>query len=308
MSGTTAVAFVFPGQGAQRPGMLDAFVESSGFRRLLDAAEALSGLDLARIAGEGPPDALAATQAAQPLLYLADWAWANLLEDTGITPTVVAGHSLGELAALAFAGVFSVEAGLELVCERAGLMAEAVHSAPGGMAAVLGLDRAAVVSAVADIEDVWVANDNAPGQIVLSGTAGGLESARAAVKEAGASRVLSLKVAGAFHSPLMASAGAAFAAVLERAAFSDARMPVIQNTSAEPTTSAAAIKKRVAEQIVSPVGWTETMEAMVRMGIGVAVEVGPGATLTGLARKVPGILAVAVESVGIEGVLEVVGA
>jgi len=136
-------ALVFPGQGSQRTGMLDRLPGLESLDRLLDAAEGLSGLDLTAIAADGPDDALRDTRAAQPLLYLADWAWGTTLLAAGLEPVAVAGHSLGEYAALALAGVFSAEAGLELVIERSRLMAQAATETPGGMAAVLGLRQRA---------------------------------------------------------------------------------------------------------------------------------------------------------------------
>ena len=168
MTSVNAV-FAFPGQGSQRAGMLDAIPEVDALDRLLDAAEALVGADLRRIAREGTPAELADTRVAQPLLYLADWAWGSVLLDVGIRPVAVAGHSLGELAALAIADVFSVEAGLELVCTRAGLMAATAQAHPGTMAAILGLDGPAVAEAIRAVENVWVAHDNASGQVVISG-------------------------------------------------------------------------------------------------------------------------------------------
>jgi len=195
------VSLVFPGQGSQRHGMLERLPDPAKMTRLLDAAEGLSDLDLRAVARDGTPEQLSDTRAAQPLLYLADWAWGSELLAAGIRPVAVAGHSLGELAALAIAGVFSVEAGLELVVERARLMAQCAAETAGGMTAVLGLDMEALTGAVAGVPGVWVANDNAPGQVVLSGTREGLRTAEALARDAGARRVVPLQVAGPFHTP-----------------------------------------------------------------------------------------------------------
>jgi [acyl-carrier-protein] S-malonyltransferase len=300
-------ALVFPGQGSQRVGMLDTLPEHDDLVRLLDAAEALSGLELRRIAAEGPSDDLADTRAAQPLLFLTDWIWGASLMDAGLDPAIVAGHSLGEYAALALAGVFSVEAGLELVTERSQLMSETALATPGTMAAVLGMDAATVAALVADIAGVWVANDNSAGQLVLSGTYDGMVAATAALTTAGARRVVPLDVAGPFHSPLMAPAADRFALVLEHAGFDDARISVVQNTDPRPETGAALIKERLTRQITSPVRWTETVSALRDAGVEVIVEAGPGSVLTGLARRVEGIQAVAIDD-GIEQVMEVLGA
>ena len=287
--------------------MLEAVPLSDDTRRLLDAAEALSGLELTRLSRTGPEEALADTRAAQPLLYLADWAWATALEAAGIVPSAVAGHSLGEFAALAVAGVFSVEAGLELVAERARLMSAAAQDTPGGMAAVLGMDSADVVDLVQPIAGVWIANDNAPGQVVLTGTHEGLERATRALTEAGARRVVPLAVAGPFHSPLMAPAADAFAALLEATEFSNARIPVVQNAAPEPTCDARDIRERLTLQMTSPVRWLETMAAIRRLDIETVIETGPGAVLAGLARRFEGLDALSAEAAGIERVAEVIG-
>jgi [acyl-carrier-protein] S-malonyltransferase len=302
------VAFVFPGQGSQRTGMLDSVPRVEGFDSLLAQAERLSGLPLGKLAAEGPAEALADTRAAQPLLFLADWAWAVALRDAGVVPDVVAGHSLGELASLVFAGSFSVPDGLALVCERSRLMAAAAAAAPGTMAAVLGMDGDTIAASVEGIAGVWVANDNAAGQVVISGTHDGIERATRALSEAGARKVVPLQVAGPFHSPLMAPAATAFAAVVESSAFDDAAVPVVQNTGPSPATDAGSLRNRLVRQISSPVRWRETMETFQHMGIGVIIEAGPGAVLTGLARRIEGIEAISAEGVGIAGVVEAVGA
>jgi [acyl-carrier-protein] S-malonyltransferase len=285
--------------------MLDAIKSHDGMDRLLDAAEALSGMPLRTIAALGPDEDLADTRAAQPLLYLADWAWGSQLLAAGAKPAAVAGHSLGEFSALAIAGVYSVEAGLELVVERSRLMASVAQANPGGMAAVLGLDGPVVAATIAEIDGAYVANDNCPGQVVVSGTEAGLSAASEALVAAGAKRVITLKVAGPFHSPLMAAAADAFAGdVLQGAEFVDAKIPVLQNTDPTPATDATRIKERLVGQIVSPVRWTETMDALLAMDVTTIVEAGPGAVLKGLARKVDGLTAISVEEAGIAAVME----
>lgn len=283
--------------------MLDAVPELESLDRLLDAAEALSGLELSTIVRLGTPEDLADTRAAQPLLYLADWAWGLTLLESGVKPVGVAGHSLGEFAALAVAGVFSPEAGLELVVERSKLMAATVAAAPGGMSAVLGLDRSAVSAVVDEMQGVWVANDNAPGQIVISGTKQGIGQASAALQEAGARKVIPLAVTGAFHSPIMEPARVAFERILLGADFDDARIPVLQNTDPTPETSGARIRERLIGQITSPVRWTETMAAFAADGPTTLIEAGPGAVLTGLAKRMENITALAVESTDLEALV-----
>lgn len=300
------LALVFPGQGSQRHGMLGALPSSDALGRLLDAAEALSGLELRAVATEGTPEQLADTRAAQPLLYLADWAWGSEALAAGIKPRYLAGHSLGELAALAIAGVFSPEAGLELVVERSRLMAACADETPGGMAAVLGMDGKEIAAALGEMSGVWLANDNAAGQVVISGTHEGLERATSALSEAGARRIVPLNVAGPYHSPLMTPAGDAFASLLEKAAFSDARIPVVSNTAPTATTDAAALRERLSSQITSPVRWTETMTFLRAAGVDTLVEAGPGAVLKGLARRVEGLTAYAVEDAGVDPIVEAV--
>ena len=203
---------------------------------------------------------------AQPLLFLADWAWGVTLLETGVVPVAVAGHSLGELAALAVAGVFSPEAGLELVVERSRFMAVSASESPGTMSAVLGLDGHVVAGTILDIPGVWVANDNSPGQVVISGTHDGVSAAASALAEAGARRVVPLSVSGAFHSPLMAHAAESFSAVLSGAEFADAAFPVLSNAEPEPSMDAEVLRTRLARQITSPVRWTETMAQLVAGG------------------------------------------
>jgi len=283
--------------------MLHAVPELDAMDRLLDAAEALSGLELRTIATLGTAEDLADTRVAQPLLYLVDWAWGSTLMECGVTPVALAGHSLGEFAALALADVFSVEAGLELVVERSQLMATTAASTPGGMVAVLGMNAATVASVVEGIRDVWLANDNAPGQVVLSGTSAALDVATAFLTEAGARRIVPLAVAGPFHSPLMSPAGDAFADVLRSTQMRDATLPVLQNTDPLPATDATLIRERLIGQMVSPVRWTETMRTLVADGPLTLVEAGPGAILSGLAKRIEGLSAISVESEGIESTL-----
>lgn len=297
-------AFVFPGQGSQRVGMLEHLPDSDDLARLLDAAEALSDVDLRAIAMLGPESELSDTRSAQPLLYLADWCWARAIIDSGIAPDVVAGHSLGELAALAIAGVYSVEAGLELVVERSKLMAASAAATPGTMAAVLGMQGSAIGAAIEAIEGVWVANDNAAGQVVISGTHDGVAAATEVLDAAGARKVVPLNVAGPFHTPLMEPARAAFEQIVRGADFGDATTPVLQNTDPSPAVDAEIIRERLIGQITAPVRWTETVAILAAEGPITVVEAGPGSVLTGLTRRVDGITAVSVEASGLEAVHE----
>jgi [acyl-carrier-protein] S-malonyltransferase len=297
-------AFIFPGQGSQHAGMLEAVPELETLDRLLDAAEALSGLELSSLACSGSAEELSDTRVAQPLLYLTDWAWGYTLLESGIEPVALAGHSLGELAALAVAGVFSPEAGLELVVERSKLMAATAASSPGTMSAVLGLDSAAISAAIEGIPNVWLANDNSAGQVVISGAVAGVSEASEKLLAAGARKVVPLPVAGAFHSPLMEPAKVAFEQILAGAEFSDAKIPVVQNTDPTPETDGQRIRERLIGQITAPVRWTETIAALAGLGLTRVIEAGPGSVLSGLAKRTPGVTAFAVETTDLESLVQ----
>jgi [acyl-carrier-protein] S-malonyltransferase len=297
-------ALVFPGQGSQRQGMMQPLPSHEALERLIDAAEALSELPLRQIAMLGTDEDLADTRVAQPLLYLADWAWGTALLDTGLRVHGVAGHSLGEIAALAVAEVFSVEAGLELVVERSRVMASTAAGTPGAMSAVLGMSADAVHGVVSVLDDVWVANDNADGQIVISGTAPAVATASEALTQAGARRIVELKVAGPFHSPLMEPARLAFADTIAGTDFRDAKLPVYQNTHPAAATDAEVIRERLLYQITAPVRWRETMAAFIADGIEFVIEAGPGSVLSGLLKRVDGLDAMSAESAGIDRILE----
>lgn len=297
-------AFVFPGQGSQSVGMLETTPVSERLTSLLDTASAAVGRDLIELVSEGPEEALADTRVAQPLLFLTGWAFGSALLERGLKPFAVAGHSLGELTALTVAGALDVDEALPLVVERGRLMSEAASGSPGAMAAVLGLDAEAIRVIVESIDGVWVANDNAPGQIVISGAAPAVADATPLLIEGGARKVVPLKVSGAFHSPLMESARAAFADLVTQVNFSDAVVPVVQNTTPEPATDAQTLRARLIDQITSPVRWTETMAVLGAAGPYVLVEAGPGNVLTGLARRLEGVTAVAASVAGLDTVFE----
>jgi [acyl-carrier-protein] S-malonyltransferase len=285
--------------------MLDALPSAALPQALLDLAEDLAGLPMRRIAAEGPDSSLADTRVAQPLLFISGLAWAHVAESSGVQPCAVAGHSLGELTALVYAGVLDPDDGIRLVSERARLMAEAAAAIPGTMAAVLGMSSEEVAGIIGGLAGVWVGNENGPGQVTISGTHPGVEHASAALLAAGA-RVVPLRVSGAFHSPLMADAAAEFRRLLEAVSFRDARLPLAQNTDPSLTTAGAVIKERLSRQMVSPVGWTAIMEGFRAEGIGVLAECGPGSVLTGITRRMEGLEGVSLETDGVDRLREVV--
>jgi [acyl-carrier-protein] S-malonyltransferase len=261
-------------------------------RRLLGAASAL-GCDLGPAFG-GDEELLRPTEMAQPALVFTELGLAAALpEDLAIV--AVAGHSVGEIAACAAAGAIEPEAAFRLAVERGRLMAAMRE---GTMAAVLGLDAGTLDRLCAEqAGTVVVANLNAPGQVVVSGDAAAVAGLSGRAREAGARRVIPLKVSGAFHSPLMAAAAAGFARVLDGVELRDPRLPVVANVDAAAVTTAAGLRERLGRQMVSAVRWAESVERLVELGAEALIEVGPGEVLTGLARRIaPTLRAVSVGS------------
>lgn len=293
-----SVAFLFSPQGSQAIGMGRELAETSpAARAVFDEADAILGWSVSETCWEGPADRLADTRQTQPCLLTASVAGLHALEDrSDATPSVVAGHSVGEYAALVAAGVLDFAAALRLVSRRAQLMAGA--DAEGGMAAVIGLERGdveRVVETVGRPTELVVANDNAPGQVVISGRRDSLAVAEEAMRVAGARRVIPLPVSGAFHSPLMASVAEELAEAFEAESWSDARVPVVSNVTAEALTDADRLRALLAEQVRSPVEWVRSVERMVGDGVDTMLELGSGATLVGMVKRIaPEVTAVAV--------------
>jgi [acyl-carrier-protein] S-malonyltransferase len=280
------IAWVFPGQGSQKLGMAAAVLDLPGARERFAEASALLGRDLLAIcsgeAGEGTadqPSDLNDTRNTQPALFVIESLLVDALRAQGRAPALVAGHSLGELVALYAAGVFDAAAGLALIKTRSERMAAA---GGGAMTAVMGFDRAALDALVSATPGVVVANDNSSAQVVLSGSP---EAVAAVSGQLACKRAIPLAVSGAFHSPFMAEAAAAFAATLEAVPFSDASVPVLSNTDPSPATAAAVLKERLRAQMTTGVRWRETMEQLKAEGIDVAVEIGPGNVLSGLIKR-----------------------
>ena len=288
-----AIAWVFPGQGSQKPGMAEGVIDLPGARERFDRASALLGRDLLAICagteasangGPGQPSDLNDTRNTQPALFVVESLLVDELHRQGRSAQLVAGHSLGELVALYAAGVFDAETGLGLMCRRSELMAAA---GGGAMTAVMGFDRDELEQVVAATEGVVIANDNSAAQVVLSGTPEAVASVSATVR---CKRAIPLAVSGAFHSPFMATAAEAFATELEAVPFADARIPVLSNADPRPETSATVLKQRLRQQMTMGVRWRETMEGLQSAGITTAVEIGPGNVLTGLIkRSCPGL-------------------
>ena len=275
-------AWVFPGQGSQKVGMAAAVLDVPDARERFESASALLGRDLLAIcAGEGD---LNDTRNTQPALFVLESLLVDGLKAQGRSAQLVAGHSAGELVALYAAGVFDADTGLQLIKTRSELMAAA---GGGAMTAVMGFDRAQLDELVAATDGVVIANDNSDAQVVISGSP---EAVAAVSGQLTCKRAIPLAVSGAFHSPFMAEAAAAFAQVLESVAFVDAQIPVLSNTDPTPETSAAALKTRLTKQMTTGVRWRETMQRLEAEGIATAVEIGPGNVLSGLIkRSCPGI-------------------
>jgi [acyl-carrier-protein] S-malonyltransferase len=252
-------------------------------------ASACLGWDLAETLRMASPDELRQTYIAQPAIFCVSVAALRALEAAGVPrPAYVAGHSLGEFSALVAAGALSFEAGLLLVARRAEAMQRAADARPGSMSSVLGLSAEGVemaVEATAQDQVLAVANDNAPGNVVVSGEWTALERLPAAAKELGAKRVVPLNVGGAFHSPLMAPAVEAFEPHLAAAPLRDPAIPVVANATAEPVTSAEELRRLLARQLTGRVRWTESVRRMAALGVDTFVEVGPGTVLSGLIKR-----------------------
>jgi [acyl-carrier-protein] S-malonyltransferase len=286
------LALTFPGQGSQRPGMGSAWTAAPSWA-LVERASEVAGRDVAALLLEADADELKATRNAQLTTFVASLVALDALRAAGLPePDAVAGHSLGEYTALTAAGALSFEDGVRLVAARGEAMQGAADARPGTMAAVLGLDVAEVAAACDSVDEAWVANDNAPGQVVVAGTTAGVEAAGAAAKERGAKRVMPLPVGGAFHTPLMAPAAEGLDAALAGTSFADPRPAVVANVDATPHDAGSDWRDLLTEQLCRPVRWRPTLEAL---GADVVVEVGPGGVLTGMTKRtLPGARALSV--------------
>lgn len=307
-------AWVFPGQGSQIVGMgRDLFQSVPAARAAFEEADALLDIAVTRLCFEGPENELTATENAQPALLTVCYALLQTIAATAAphsapAPAFVAGHSLGEYAALTAAGAFDFATALRLVRRRGQLMAAADN---GTMAAIIGLPASELQQICAEVaaegadyptqSPVVIANYNAPDQLVISGTAAAVERVGQLARSHGAKRALPLKVSAAFHSPLMADAARAMDETLTTAAIHDLQIPLVANTSGLAITSAADVRRELVEQIAAPVQWVASIQQMAARGVSTIVEIGPGRILSGLIRRI----APTIECVNLSTIAEV---
>ena len=295
-STTSSIAFLFPGQASQSVGMGQDLVEAySQAAEAFERADAALGFGLSDLCFAGPLEELTETRNAQPAILLHSLAVARVLESRlpELQPRFVAGHSLGEISALTAAGSLSLENGLKVVRARGELMWEAGVKVPGTMAAVVGLETERIEELCAEISGngggvVVVANLNSPTQVVISGDVSAVEAAGSLLKEAGARRVMPLKVSGAFHSPLMEVVQGDFAREIQPMEWKSPACPVVANVSAEPVSDPQELREGLVRQLTSPVRWHESVQRMVADGVETFIELGPGKVLSNLgARSFP---------------------
>ena len=279
------LAFTFPGQGSQRPGMGRPWVGHDSWE-LVDEASDVAGRDVGALLLDADADELKDTRNAQLTTFVSSLMVLDAVERLGIEPSFCAGHSLGEYTALTATGALSFEDGVRLVVERADAMHEAGSASPGTMAAVLGLDDDLVEVACRRADaDVWVANFNAPGQVVIAGSPAGVASAGEHAKELGAKKIMPLQVSGAFHTPFMTAARDRLRNAIALASPRDVEVPVISNVDAIAHSSGEEWSSLLSAQLSSPVRWKHCLLTMSELGVTGFVELGPGGVLTGMAKR-----------------------
>jgi len=279
------LAFSFPGQGSQRPGMGRPWVDHPSWE-LVDEASDVAERDVARLLLDADADELKDTRNAQLTTFVSSLVVLDATERLGLEPSFCAGHSLGEYTALTATGALGFDEGVRLVCERADAMHQAGIDSPGTMAAVLGLDDDQVEVACRRADsDVWVANFNAPGQVVIAGSPEGVAAASAVAKELGAKKVMPLQVSGAFHTPFMAPARDRLRKAIAEASPRDTEVPVISNVDAAAHNTGAEWSSLLSAQLSSPVRWKHCLLTLAELGVTEFAELGPGGVLTGMAKR-----------------------
>lgn len=280
------IAFIFPGQGAQKVGMGKDFYEQfETAREVYDNANSWLDVDVKALCFE-ENDMLNLTQYTQAAMVTTSMAMVRVLEEKGLCPDMTAGLSLGEYCAIATAGAMSLKDAIVTVRKRGILMEQAVPAGEGGMAAVLGMEAADIEAVLEPIDGVSIANYNCPGQIVITGVKSALETAMEKLKEAGAKRIVELVVSGPFHSAMLTEAGEKLAVELENVELGELEIPYVTNVTADIVTDVNEIKGLLAKQICASVRWQQSVEKMIAEGVDTFVEIGPGKTLTGFLRKI----------------------
>jgi malonyl CoA-acyl carrier protein transacylase len=280
------IAFIFPGQGAQKVGMGQDFYENTKIGQdVFDRASELLGFDMAKLCFE-PNDMLNITEYTQAAMVTTSIAMTKVLVSKGIIPNVTAGLSLGEYCALVSAGIMSEDDAVKLVRKRGILMQTAVPLGKGAMAAVLSMDGEKIEEIIAPIEGVQIANYNCPGQIVISGKTAAVESAAQALKAAGAKRVLMLNVSGPFHSDMLKEAGRELLIALEEVEVKKPKIPYVSNVTAQYVTDERIVKELLGKQVYSSVKWEQSVRTMLEDGVDTFIEIGPGKTLAGFIKKI----------------------
>jgi [acyl-carrier-protein] S-malonyltransferase len=287
MTDSMKIAYVFPGQGAQWVGMgRDLYQGFPSAKTVFDQADESLDFPLSKLCFDGPEDELLQTVNAQPAIVTVSFACLQAMRETSqLEPAFVAGHSLGEYTALAAASVLDFAATVYLARERGRLMHEAGQMTPGGMAAVIGLDEA-VLSELCTESGARIANINCPGQIVISGAEDKLAKAMELAKAGGAHRVIPLQVSGAFHTSLMQPAVDGMAEIIAKLSFNQPTIPIIGNTTAQPLTTAEAVKEELLKQLCNCVLWQRSVEYMLGDGVSSFIELGPGRVLAGLIKRI----------------------
>ncbi len=280
------IAFIYPGQGAQKAGMGKDFYENSPLARdIYDRASECLELDMRALCFE-ENDLLDQTEYTQAAMVTTCLAMTAVLNEQGAEADVTAGLSLGEYCAIAEAGAMDLLDAIRLVRVRGQLMQHTVPTGEGAMAAVLGMDADQIDAVIEPIANVTVANYNCPGQIVITGGTAGIEQASKTLKEAGAKRVVSLNVSGPFHSPMLRSAGEKLGKELSAVQFGELKIPYVTNVTAEYVTDSSEIRELLTRQVYSPVRWEQSIRKMIAQDVDTFVEIGPGRTLTGFLRKI----------------------